>query len=130
MADQRFPIRIDPLWRLLLLIGGATPDNSYIELTDEALTVNFGRIFRETFARSDIEDASARDWPFWMGVGWRTNFLGRIGLIGSYDNVVEVRFTEPSRVWTVFSCKSLAFSLQDPDGFLEALGAPAAVAAA
>jgi len=39
---MRFQIRIDPVWRPLLLAGGATRENSYAELTDAGVRFRFG----------------------------------------------------------------------------------------
>jgi hypothetical protein len=118
---MRFPIRVDPWWRPLLLAGGATRDNSYVEVTDDRVSFRFGFFFRRAFSRDEIEGASLRHWPIWMGVGWRSNLRGVIGLIGSYRGVVEVRLKGRSRVWALFPCDRIAASLEDPEGFIEAL---------
>jgi len=116
-------MRLDPWWRPLLLIGGATPSNSYVELSEDAVNFRFGWLFRRTLPRSDIEEAVPRRWPLWYGVGWRTNFRGLIGLIGSYQGVVEIHLRTPGRVWGLFSLRRLAVSLEEPQRFLDFLGA-------
>ena len=83
MSETRFPMQLDPWWRPLLLVGGATPDNSYLELSDDELSLHFGLLFNRTIPREQIESAAEADWPLWMGVGWRAGFGGRYGLIGS-----------------------------------------------
>ena len=123
--DTRFAIRIDPWWQPLLLAGGATRDNAYVQVANGEVQVQFGWLFRHTFRRSEIAEAVLRDWPIWMGVGWRTNLLDQIGLIGSYRGVVELRLYAPIRVWRVLRCRRLAISLEEPGRFLEALGASA-----
>jgi len=123
---MRFPIRIDPWWRPLLLAGGATRDRSYVEVTDDRVSFRFGFFFRRAVDRGEVEGASLRHWPLWMGIGWRSNLRGVIGLIGSYAGVVEVRLQSRSRAWGVFPCDRIAVSLEDPEGFIAALGqAPA-----
>ena len=112
---------MDAIWRPVLLVGGAVPENSYVELTDESLTASFGSFFRRSWPREEIEDAVRRDWPWWMGIGWRTNFRGLFGLIGSYSDCVEIRFRSSWRVWGVLRCDRLAVSLEDPEAFLSAL---------
>ena len=119
---MRFPIHIDPWWRPLLLAGGATPGNSYVELTDGDVLFRFGLLLRRQVPRSDIESAQIRAWPLWYGVGWRSNLRGVIGLIGSYRDVVEVKLKTRTRAWAVFPCDRIAVSLEDPNGFLAALG--------
>lgn len=122
-ARSRFQMRLDPWWQPLLLAGGATPSNSYLELDEETLTVRFGVLFRDEIPRANIEGASETDWPWWMGVGWRTNLRDLAGLIGSYRGVVEVRLDTPQRVWRLLSCRRLAVSLEEPQAFLDALTA-------
>ena len=121
MAANRFQIRIDPLWHPLLLPGGATPATSYVELKGDTIEIEFGWLFKETLRRDEVVEALIRQWPVWMGVGWRTNFLGQVGLIGSYRGVVELRLRTPIRVWRAVRCQRLAISLEEPGRFLEAL---------
>jgi len=118
---MRFPIRVDPWWRPLLLAGGATRDSSYVEVTDDGVSFRFGFFFRRAVKRDEIAGAALRHWPIWMGVGWRSNLRGVIGLIGSYGGVVEVRLQSRSRAWGVFPCDRIAVSLEDPEGFIAAL---------
>ena len=119
---NRYYIRIDPWWRPLVLVGGATRENAYVEMDDDSLTICFGLLFGHTVMRADIESAGKRSWPLWMGVGWRTDLRRMFGLIGSRQGVVELRLTTPVRVWRVLNCTRIAVSLEDPDGFLSALG--------
>jgi hypothetical protein len=121
MPGSRFQMRLDPWWRPLLLIGGATPGTSHLELDDETLSVRFGRLFNHTVPRNDIEDATQTSWPPWYGIGWRTDLRGRIGLIGSLGGVVEIKLGRPIRVWRVLTCRRLAVSLEEPERFLDAL---------
>ena len=89
----RFPIRRSPWWvPLLLLLLGATPDPSYVRLADDRLVVRFGWLFHHGFLLAGIEGAGRRSWPLLYGIGRRSNLFGVISLIGSYRNVVEVRF--------------------------------------
>ena len=45
-----------------------------------------------------------------------------VGLIGSYQGVVEVKLRTRTRAWAVFPCDRIAVSLEDPDGFIAAIG--------
>ncbi len=123
MSGTRFPMKLDPWWRALLLLGGATQSNSYLEIDNEALTVRFGMLYEGTLQIQDIESVEEADWPFWMGVGWRIGFGERFGLIGSYDGVVEMRLREPLKVWRFANFTRLAVSLEDPVAFVGALSA-------
>lgn len=120
---MRFPILMSPLWRPLLLPFGATQERSYLEIQDGELHARFGWLFDGTFALADLEGASPSHWSIWGGIGWRTNFRGNVGLIGTYVNIVEVRFKEPQRVRMVLPtpCRRLYVSLQDPRAFIAAL---------
>ena len=82
MSGTRFPMKIDPWWRALLLVGGATQSNSYLEIENEALIVRFGMLYQETLQIQDIESIEETDWPIWMGVGWRIGFGERFGRPG------------------------------------------------
>jgi len=120
---MRFPILMSPMWRPLLLPFGGTPERSYAEIQDGELHVRFGWLFDQRFPLTAIEGASPSHWSVWAGIGWRTNFRGTVGLIGTYVNTVEVRFREPQRVRMVlpFACRRLFVSLEDPREFINAL---------
>jgi hypothetical protein len=119
----RFPILISPLWRYLLLPFGATASRSFAEIKEGELHVRFGRLFDHRFPLEEVESVSLGHWPVWAGVGWRTNFRGSVGLIGTYVNTVEVRFKEPQRVRLVFPvrCERLYLSVEDPHDFISAV---------
>ena len=123
MSGTRFPMKLDPWWRALLLVGGATQSNSYLEIERDAVTAHFGMLYQDTIRFEDIESVEAVDWPIWMGIGWRIGFGERFGLIGSYDGVVELRLREAARVWRFVSFKRIAVSLEDPVAFIGALSA-------
>ncbi len=126
MAEQRFQMKMDPWWRAVLLVGGATKDNSYLEITDEGVVARFGAFFNRTIPRDQIESAGEAEWPLWLGVGWRAGFGGRYGLIGSYNGIVELQLNAPMQVLRFFSFTSLSVSLEDPRAFLDALDATSA----
>lgn len=121
---MRFNIRIDPVWRPLMLIGGATPTNSYVEIDGETLRLRFGVLFNQSIALSNVASAAGRSWAWWQGFGVRA-FGEGIGLIGSAENVVELTLREQARVsigfvpWP-FGIRRIAMSLEDPQGFMDA----------
>jgi hypothetical protein len=120
---MRFPILISPLWRPFFLPFGGTPARSYVELEDGVLHVRFGWLFNHRFPLGELEGASPSHWPVWAGIGWRTNFRGTAGLIGTYVNIVEVRFKQSQRVRMVLPtpCRRLYLSLEQPSEFITAL---------
>ena len=125
----RFQMRIDRMWAPGMLIGGATHSNSYVDVTPEAVTFHFGYIFNHTQSRDEIHEVKTRSWPWWMGIGWRSNLRGLIGLVGSYQNVVEVSFERRSLVWGVLPMERIAISVEDPEGLMKALKPPASAKA-
>jgi hypothetical protein len=128
---MRFPILMSPLWRPLLLPFGGTSQRSFVELEDGMLRVRFGWLFDHRFPLSQVEAASPSHWPLLGGIGWRTNFRGTVGLIGTYVNVVEIRFKERQRVRMLLhtSCDRLYLSLAEPRDFIAALGEATAAGA-
>jgi hypothetical protein len=118
----KFAIRIEPIWRPLMLVGGATAANSYVEVDDDTLRLRFGLFFDQRVARSNIVSAAERSWPLWRGIGWRA-WGETLGLIGSTEGVVEMRLKDAVRVrmglipWP-FGILSIAVSLDDPSAFL------------
>lgn len=125
MAAGHFRMRLDrPIRPLLLLFGGA-PSNSFVDMTDEVVHFHFGFVFDRTIPRSDVESVSRRSWPWWMGMGWRSNLRGVIGLIGSTQGVVEVKLRKRQRAWGVFPCDRIAVSLEDPERFMAELSGEA-----
>lgn len=123
---SRFEIRLDSIWRAPLLLIGASPSRAYVELSDDALEIHFGG-YHETIPRGNVADAKRRDWPWYYGIGVRVA-RHAVGYVGTTKNVVQVDLIEPHRFrilfgWRVKS-KGVAVSFEDPEGFLDALGAP------
>lgn len=120
---MRYPLLVSPLWRPLLLPFGATGDRAYVEVENGAVHVRFGFLFDHTFPLEDIETAGNAGWPLWAGIGWRTNFIGSVGLIGSYSNIVELRFHERHsvRMLLPLRCDRLYLSVEDPEAFIDAV---------
>lgn len=122
----RFNIRVARPWQLVMRPFGVTRDRAFVDVTNDEVRFHYGLLFDHTVTRADIETASRREWPWWMGIGLRTNFRGLIGLIGSYEGVVEIKLRTRIRTWVVFRCDRLAVSLDDPDVFIAAISSRAA----
>jgi hypothetical protein len=114
---------LSPFWRPLLLPFGGTPTRSYAEIEDGHLHVHFGLLFDQRFPLDEIEAAAPSHWPIWAGIGWRASLRGTVGLIGTYVNIVEVRFKQRQRVRMVLPvpCRRLFLSLEEPRDFISAL---------
>jgi hypothetical protein len=116
----RYPMRLDPIWRLPLLIIGATPERSYIELDEATLKVHFGRC-HETIPLAEIARASTHGWSMLYGIGVRIA-PGGIGYVGSTRGVVQISLKNeiPFRVlfhWRM-NFRGLFVALEDPDTFI------------
>ena len=122
--NNRFEMRVDPFWRPLIVPFGGTDARSYAEITDDdQLHVRFGFLFDHSFPLASIEHVGSARPPWWTGIGWRTNFVGAIGLLGSHDGCVEIQFRETATVNMPLPsrCQRLTLSLKLPKDFLAAL---------
>lgn len=125
-----YAIRLDPVWRPLLLIAGATRDRSFVETSADAVRLKFGPLFDATVPRSDIAAATSRRPTPLSGIGLRLGF-GSVGLLGSRSGLVEIRLKTPRRfaiafVPTPWRVGRILVSVDDPDALIADLsGAPA-----
>jgi hypothetical protein len=108
---------------LLFLIGLTRDANSYAALEGPLLRVRFGWFFNQAFPLSAVASVEQIRWPWIYGLGWRTNFVGLVGLVASMDGVVQVRFRDRQRAGGILPfiklpCDRLAISLRDPEGFI------------
>src|SRR5689334_18136641 len=100
-TTKRFAVAISPVWRPALLVMGVTPKRSYVEVDEEDMHVSFGRL-EYYFPLEAVEDIRLSNWPLWAGIGARTNFRGKVGLVGTYVNVVKITFKEPQQMRLLF----------------------------
>ena len=117
---QRFYMQLSPFWTPLLALFGARPSRSFAEIDGNTIRLKFG-FFDHTFPCNDVESVEERKWPLPYGLGWRIAGAGRIGLIGSYKNVVEIKFRTEHRVSMLvlrLHCDRLAISLKEPQQFI------------
>lgn len=122
MNTTRFLIRRDRAWGWLLVPFGATNSRSYVAIDAEqrTLDVRFGFLFHERIAIDNIASAEPTSWPLLAGIGWRTNLVSRIGLIGSYGEVVRLRLKTPQLMTMPIPvrCSTLCISVVNRDAFL------------
>jgi hypothetical protein len=120
-----YQIAISSFFKPVLLPMGATRESSFVELEESALHVRFGFLFDQRIALSEIQSAEPIDWPVLAGIGWRTNFRGTIGLIGTTKGVVRIRLKEPRRIFFLLmplKLRDLCVSLEEPRRFADELG--------
>jgi hypothetical protein len=119
---RRFQIRRDG-WAFLLALFGGTAARSFVEVDAEGLHLRFGWLFYQRVLFEEIESVATGHWPWWGGIGWRSNLVGRIGLIGSYHGIVDINLRRRRWIWMLvpLPCTRLTVSLEDPEGFVTAV---------
>ena len=128
MADPaRFPIRFSSgngiLFRGLLI----SPSNSFVELDADTIHVRLGWAFSARIPRRLVKRAGPGKPPTIRFTAGAHGWAGRWLVNGAPDGIVDVELTEPVRAAVSgfpIRLKVLAVSLEDPDRFLAALGAP------
>ncbi|MGH9222778.1 MAG: hypothetical protein ACRD2W_03010 [Acidimicrobiales bacterium] len=121
----RFPIRFSPVNRVFLMLLGMGPRWSYVDLGSHDLRVKMSYGFRATVARSSITGATVVGkipWGWGIGVhGWHGLWV----VNGSLRDVVRVEIDPPARARVLgvpVKLRQLRVSLEDPEGFLRAIG--------
>ena len=123
---QRFPILYSGINAKVFPVLGLPRSGSYVELDDDSVRVRLGWGFTASIPRRAI--TTARRGPDVVGItagahGWRGRWL----VNGSGRGIVRLDVDPPVRAWTLalpVRLSRLDVSLEDPDGFLAALGAP------
>ena len=117
---QRFPIRVEPRYRLLLRIFGVTPANSYVELGDR-LDAHFGWSHVSTPVSNCTSWTIEGPWLAITALGVRKS-LGRGDLTfgGSPRGGVRINFRERVPYWR-FRLSALYVTMEDLEGFAAAL---------
>lgn len=108
----------------LLAAFGGTESASYLDLSDTELHCKFGFLFDEVIPLSEIESIDAQaTWPWYGGIGWRTNMMGAIAIVGSLRNIVCIKLRPglKARLFLKLPLKELYVSLEDRDGFVKEL---------
>ena len=118
--NMRTEILRSTLIKPLLAAFGGTRDRSYVDFERDALHVRFGWLFDEKIPYERITSAERVRWPIIGGLGWRTNFIDTVALVGSYDNVVRLRLSPAVSVRMIkrMDCESIYVSVEDVDAFL------------
>ncbi len=131
---MKYAIAISPAMRPLFRLFGFRAEDSYVELEGGTLTFRFGTA-TEKVPLSEVSGARRRPWPLYYGFGAKIGPDGGVSYVGSSEGVVRIGFTAPRamNVWGPFrraSAKCAIVSLEDADGFLDAIDRAVASAAA
>jgi hypothetical protein len=118
----RFPIRFDPVFRVLSTALLLLPADSYVELAGDEVRVRMAWGFRSRFPSAAIAAASPYDRrPISRGVH---GFAGRWLVNGSGEGVVSLELRPAQRAWVLgfpVRLRTLLVSVQDPAGLVAAL---------
>jgi len=124
----RFPIRFSPgnavLFRLLLI----PPSAAYVELDDQTIDVRLAWAFSARIPRRLVASAGPGQRPTIPLTAGAHGWNGRWLVNASPEGIVAVELAERVRAnvcGVPVRLRLLAVSLENPDGFLAALDAPA-----
>ncbi|MEZ4521224.1 MAG: hypothetical protein R3A46_06235 [Thermomicrobiales bacterium] len=122
-GSERFAISRSRWAAPLLVLLTATESRSWVELRPSCLRVRYGW-YQLDIPYDTIKTVKPSDWPWYAGIGWRTNLRSVIGLIGSYRGVVRIDLAppQPTRLLGIpIKLSQLYVSLEDAAGFMDAL---------
>jgi len=94
--EARIPIKRAPWMAPLLVLFTATASRSYVQIGPDTLITRFGW-HQLSIPRAQIESVSDDRWPWYGGLGWRTDFRRKLALVGAYAPIVRIHLTEPHR---------------------------------
>lgn len=122
---SRYPIRRSPFWAWALLIIGATETRSFVEIDSQTLVAQFGWK-RIEISRSDVLGAERSNWPWWGGIGWRSDLRHSIGLIGALSPIVHIHLRpQPITMLGIpHKLTDLYLSVEDPSAVVSELSGP------
>jgi hypothetical protein len=121
-----FPIHYDSMFVPLFSILGLGPRHSWVRVDDGAVLVRMGWGFRARFAKDQVTSAQPGSGEWFFGVGIHTNLRGRWVVNGSLQRMVALSLNPPATgrcMGLPILIDRLDVSLEDPTGFLDALGA-------
>jgi hypothetical protein len=121
-SPQRFPIRVEPRYRLPLRIFGVRPANAWVGL-GETLEANFGWSHISTPVSNCARWAIEGPWRAITALGVRMSVRNRdITFGGTPRGGVRIDFREPVR-YGVLRPPALYLTVEDLEGFAAALSA-------
>jgi hypothetical protein len=121
---KQYAIRVDPAFRGLFAALGAGAQHDVVELEGTTIRVRLGWLFKASIPRAAVVTAQhhADMSGGWGAHGWRGRWL----VNGSSAGIVELDLEPRQRAWLLgiwpLTLRVLYMSLEDPDGFLAAIG--------
>ena len=122
-----FEFDFDPRFRAITLLYGASRSRSKVRLTDDGrLTARFGFVSIDTPVSNITSVEKTGPYRWWTAIGVRTSFTDKGLTFGSTTTGgVCLRFREAVATKPRFGVvrhPGLTLTIEDPDGFIEALG--------
>jgi hypothetical protein len=124
---RRFPIRFSSLNGVLFRGLLIPPSSSYVDLDDQTIHVRLSWAFSARIPRRMAAGAGLGRPPTIRFTAGAHGWGGRWLVNGAPDGIVTIDLSEPVRAFVSgfpIRLKELSASLEDPEGFLAALGAP------
>jgi len=121
---RSFAIRYSRWLRWPFVVLGMGPRRSGVELDGAWLTVRMGPWFRARIPRACVTDPRLEP-DVWWAIGVHTDFRGTWLVNGSAKGIVSVTLEPPAEATAIgfhVRPKRLALGLEDPEGFIAALG--------
>ena len=122
---MRFPIKFSPVNALFLrglLLG---PNSAYVEVGADSVEARMGYAFRGSIPLKSITTTTKLGkvpWSYGIGVhGWGGHWV----VNGTLHDLVRLQIEPPAKAQVLgvpVKLKDLWVSLEDPDGFLAAIG--------
>ena len=120
MTARRFPIRLGPRSRPILLLFGARQSNSYVDI-DGQLRARFGFFGLDTPVENIRRWRIEGPWSWFTAIGVRRGILkGDVTFGGNHRGGVRLDFRKPVK-WSVFRPPALYVTVADPEAFTAAL---------
>jgi hypothetical protein len=121
-SRRRFPILVEPRYRLILRIFGVKPENAFVDLGD-VLEASFGWSHIATPVSNCARWSIEGPWRAITALGVRMSVRNRdITFGGTPRGGVRIDFREPVRYWR-FKPPALYLTVEDLDGVAAALAA-------
>jgi hypothetical protein len=126
MSSERFPIRFEPFFRVVMGAVLMGPSQSYVELDGADVHVRMSWGFRSRFPRSSVASCKQGVDGLILGVGVH-GFGGRWLVNGSLSGLVTLKLAPEQRAHVLgfpVKLRVLMLSLEAPEAFIERLQAP------
>ena len=118
----KFPMAIDPRWRLVLRLWGVKPGRAYVRLNGDALEARFGWWLARTITDNVASWTLTGPYRWITAIGLRSSPPFRHFAFDTNTRAgVDLRFRRPVRFGRVFRAAVLTVTVADTDALAAAL---------